>query len=88
MIMKKKINIAELLKNCQKGMIYIRRILFLLCMIPVLMLCVFWIMAQFIFIPINSLLSYIIKGKFNDKEVFSFIIEYPLKLVKKISPDY
>lgn len=69
-------------------MIYIRRILFLLCMIPSLMLCVFWIMAQFILIPINSLLSYIIKGKFNEKEVFSFIIEYPLKWVKKISPDY
>lgn len=69
-------------------MIYLRRILFLLCSIPVLMLCVFWIMAQLILIPINSVLSYIIKGKFNEKEVFSFIVDYPLKWVKKISPDY
>lgn len=52
------------------------------------MLCVFWIMAQLILIPINSVLSYIIKGKFNEKEVFSFIVDYPLKWVKKISPDY
>lgn len=69
-------------------MIYIRRILFLLCMIPVLMLVVLWVMLQFVLIPINSVLSYIIKGKFSEKEVFSFICEYPLKWVKKISPDH
>lgn len=69
-------------------MIYFRRILFLLCMIPVLMLVVFWVMSQFVFIPINSVLSYIIKGKFTGESVFSFIIEYPLEWVKKISPDY
>lgn len=69
-------------------MIYFRRILFLLCMIPVLMLAVFWVMSQFVLMPINSVLSYIIKGKFTEKEVFSFIVEYPLKQIKKISPDY
>jgi hypothetical protein len=69
-------------------MIYFRRILFLLCMIPVLMLIVFWVMAQFVLIPINSVLSYIIKGKFTDKNVFEFIVEYLFKWVKKISPDY
>lgn len=69
-------------------MIYFRRILFLLCMIPVLMLAVFWVMLQFVLIPINSVLSYIIKGKFTEESVFSFIIEYPLEWVKKISPDH
>lgn len=57
-------------------------------MTPVLMLAVLWIMSQFVLIPINSVLSYIIKGKFAEKEVFPFIVEYPLKWVKKISPDY
>lgn len=69
-------------------MIYFRRILFLLCMIPVLMLAVLWVMSQFILIPINSVLSYIIKGEFTEEEVFSFIVAYPLKWVNKISPDY
>lgn len=69
-------------------MIYFRRILFLLCMIPFLMLAALWVMSQVVLIPINSVLSYIIKGKFTDKEVFSFIYEYPLKQIKKISPDY
>ena len=69
-------------------MIYLRRILFLLCMIPVLMLVVLWIMLQSVLIPINSVLSYIIKGKFTEKSVFSFIIEYPLNWVDKINPDY
>lgn len=69
-------------------MIYFRRILFLLCMIPVLMLVVLWVMSQFVLMPINSVLSYIITGKFTEKEVFSFIIEYPVKWVKKISPDH
>lgn len=69
-------------------MIYIRRILFLLCMIPVLMLVVLWVMLQSVLIPINSVLSYIIKGKFTEKEVFSFIVEYPLNWVNKINPDY
>lgn len=57
-------------------------------MIPFLMLAVLWVMSQFVLIPINSVLSYIIKGKFTEKEVFSFIVEYPLKWVNKISPDY
>jgi hypothetical protein len=57
-------------------------------MIPFLMLAVLWVMSQFVLIPINSVLSYIIKGKFTEKEVFSFIIEYPLKWIKKIIPDY
>lgn len=52
------------------------------------MLAVFWVMSQFVLMPINSVLSYIIKGKFTEKEVFSFIVEYPLKQIKKISPDY
>lgn len=52
------------------------------------MLSVFWVMSQFVLMPINSVLSYIIKGKFTEKEVFSFIVEYPFKWVKKISPDY
>lgn len=52
------------------------------------MLAVLWVMSQFVLIPINSVLSYIIKGKFTEKEVFSFIVEYPFKWVKKISPDY
>lgn len=52
------------------------------------MLAVLWVMSQFVLIPINLVLSYIITGKFTEKEVFSFIIEYPLKWVKKISPDY
>lgn len=69
-------------------MIYFRRILFLLCMIPFLMLAVFWVMSQFVLMPINSVLSYIIKGKFTEKEVFSFIVEYPLNWVNKINPDY
>ena len=69
-------------------MIYFRRILFLLCMIPFLMLAVLWVMSQFVLIPINSMLSYIIKGKFTEKEVFSFIVEYPLNWVNKINPDY
>lgn len=69
-------------------MIYFRRILFLLCMTPVLMLAVLWVMSQFVLIPINSVLSYIIKGKFTEKEVFSFIVEYPVEWVNKISPDY
>lgn len=69
-------------------MIYFRRILFLLCAIPVLMLAVLWVMSQFVLVPINSVLSYIIKGKFTDKNVFEFIVEYPLEWVKKISPDY
>lgn len=69
-------------------MIYFRRILFLLCVTPVLMLEVLWVMSQFALIPINSVLSYIIKGKFTDKAVFEFIVEYPLKWVNKISPDY
>lgn len=68
-------------------MIYFRRILFLFCMIPVLMLCVFWVMLQFVLIPINSVLSYIIKGEFTEEAVFSFIIEYPLKWIKKVIPD-
>lgn len=69
-------------------MIYFRRILFLLCMIPFLMLAVLWVMSQFVLMPINSVLSYIIKGKFTEKEVFPFIVEYPLKWIKKIIPDY
>ena len=69
-------------------MIYIRRILFLLCMIPFLMLAALWVMSQAVLIPINSVLSYIIKGKFTEKSVFSFIIEYPLNWVNKINPDY
>lgn len=52
------------------------------------MLAVLWVMSQFVLIPINSVLSYIIKGKFTEKEVFSFIVEYPLNWVKKIIPDY
>lgn len=52
------------------------------------MLAVLWVMSQFILIPINSVLSYIIKGKFTEEAVFSFIIEYPLEWVKKISPDH
>ena len=52
------------------------------------MLAVFWVMSQFVLIPINSVLSYIIKGKFTEKSVFSFIIEYPLNWVNKINPDY
>lgn len=52
------------------------------------MLAVFWVMSQFVLIPINSVLSYIIKGKFTGESVFSFIIEYPLEWVKKISPDH
>lgn len=52
------------------------------------MLAALWVMSQVVLIPINSVLSYIIKGKFTDKEVFSFIYEYPLKQIKKISPDY
>lgn len=69
-------------------MIYFRRILFLLCMISFLMLFVLWVMLQLVLIPIHSVLSYIIKGKFTDKNVFEFIVEYPLKWIKKISPDY
>lgn len=69
-------------------MIYFRRILFLLCMIPVFMLAVLWVMSQIILIPINSVLSYIIKGEFTEEAVFSFIVAYPLKWVNKISPDY
>lgn len=69
-------------------MIYFRRILFLLCMIPVLMLAVLWVMLQIVLIPINSVLSYIIKGEFTEEVVFSFIVEYPLNLVNKISPDF
>lgn len=69
-------------------MIYFRRILFLLCMIPVLMLEVLWVMSQFVLIPINSVLSYIIKGEFAEEIVFSFIVEYPLEWVNKIIPDY
>ena len=57
-------------------------------MIPVLMLVVLWVMLQSVLIPINSVLSYIIKGKFTEKSVFSFIIEYPLNWVNKINPDY
>ena len=57
-------------------------------MIPVLMLIVLWVMLQSVLIPINSVLSYIIKGKFTEKSVFSFIIEYPLNWVNKINPDY
>lgn len=52
------------------------------------MLAVLWVMSQFVLIPINSVLSYIIKGKFTDENVFEFIVEYPFKWVKKISPDY
>lgn len=52
------------------------------------MLAVLWVMSQFVLIPINAVLSYIIKGKFTEKEVFSFIVEYPLKWVRKINPDY
>ena len=52
------------------------------------MLAVFWVMSQFVLMPINSVLSYIIKGKFTEKEVFSFIIEYLLNWVNKINPDY
>lgn len=69
-------------------MIYFRRILFLLCMIPVLMLSVLWVMSQFVLIPINSVLSYIIKGEFTEEGVFQFIVEYPLKWIRKIDPDY
>lgn len=69
-------------------MIYFRRILFLLCMIPVFILAVLWVMLQIVLIPINSVLSYIIKGEFTEEPVFSFIVEYPLKWVNKISPDY
>jgi hypothetical protein len=69
-------------------MIYFRRILFLLCMIPVLMLAVLWVMLQIVLIPINSVLSYIIKGEFTEESVFSFIIEYPLNWVNKINPDH
>ena len=68
-------------------MIYLRRVLFLLCMIPFLMLVVLWVMSQFVLIPINDVLSYIITGKYTGREVFSFIIKYPFKWVKKISPD-
>lgn len=52
------------------------------------MLAVLWVMAQFILIPINSLLSYIVKGKFTDKAVFPAIVEYPSKWAHKLSPDY
>lgn len=69
-------------------MIYFRRILFLLCMILVLMLAVLWVMLQIVLIPINSVLSYIIKGEFTEESVFSFIIEYPLNWVNKINPDH
>lgn len=69
-------------------MIYLRRILFLLCTIPFLMIAVLWVMSQFVLIPINSVLSYIIKGKFTEKGVFQFVVEYPSKWIKKINPDY
>jgi hypothetical protein len=57
-------------------------------MIPVLMLAVLWLMLQIVLIPINSVLSYIIEGEFTEEPVFSFIVEYPLNLVNKISPDF
>lgn len=69
-------------------MIYFRRILFLLCITPVLMLAVLWVMSQFVLIPLNAVLSYIIEGVFASNEVFPFIIEYPWRIVNKINPDY
>ena len=51
------------------------------------MLAVLWVMSQFVLIPINSVLSYIIKGEFTEEAVFSFIIEYPSKWIKKVIPD-
>jgi hypothetical protein len=56
-------------------------------MIPVLMLAVLWLMLQIVLIPINSVLSYIIEGEFTGETVFSFIVEYPLKWIKKVIPD-
>ena len=52
------------------------------------MLAVVWVGSQFILIPINSVLTYIIKGKFTDENVFPFIVEYPFEWIKKISPDH
>jgi hypothetical protein len=52
------------------------------------MLAVLWVMLQIVLIPINSVLSYIIKGEFTEESVFSFIIEYPLEWVNKINPDH